>query len=38
LASSTAIQDWDEDEAMEEVALVELADLLEQIARLDPPA
>ncbi|WP_447190410.1 SUKH-4 family immunity protein [Streptosporangium sp. G12] len=38
LAGSTAIQHWDEDETMEELALAELADLLEQIARLDPAA
>lgn len=36
--SSTAIQTWDEDEAMEPVALAELADLLQRIARLDPAA
>jgi hypothetical protein len=38
LSSSTAIQSWDEDDAMEELALIELAGLLKQIARLDPPA
>jgi hypothetical protein len=38
LASSTAIQTWDDDEAMEHLALAELADLLRQITRLDPPA
>lgn len=38
LAASTAIRHWDEDDAMEELALTELADLSKQIARLDPPA
>lgn len=38
LAGSAAIQLWDEDEEMEEAALAELADLLNRIARLDPPA
>ncbi|MCM0674396.1 SUKH-4 family immunity protein [Micromonospora phytophila] len=38
LASSTAIQTWDEDEAIEDVALAELADLLQRITHLDPPA
>ncbi|MER5266562.1 SUKH-4 family immunity protein [Actinosynnema sp. NPDC002837] len=38
LAGSTAIHQWDEDAAMEERALAELADLAERIARLDPAA
>jgi hypothetical protein len=38
LAGSTAIRHWDEDEAMEDVALAELADLVERIAHLDPAA
>jgi hypothetical protein len=38
LAGSTAIRHWDEDETVEEVALAELAGLVQQIARLDPPA
>jgi hypothetical protein len=38
LATSTAIQNWDEDDAMEELALSELADLSTRIARLDPSA
>lgn len=38
LASSTAIHTWDEDEAMEHLAFAELADLLQRITRLDPPA
>lgn len=37
LASSTAIRCWDEDDAMEELALTELADLSKQITHLDPP-
>ncbi|GAB3960111.1 hypothetical protein GCM10029978_008540 [Actinoallomurus acanthiterrae] len=37
LAGSTAIH-WDEDDATEETALAELAGLLKQITRLDPPA
>ena len=37
-SSSTAIQTWDEDEAMEQAALAELADLLQRITHLDPPA
>jgi hypothetical protein len=37
-STSTAIQTWDEDEAMEDVALAELADLLQRITHLDPPA
>lgn len=38
LTGSTAIRCWTEDEAMEQRALTELADLLKQITRLDPPA
>jgi hypothetical protein len=38
LSGSTAIQHWDEDEAMEDVALAELADVLQRIRYLDPPA
>jgi hypothetical protein len=38
MAGSTAIQHWDEDEAMEEMAAAGLADLLEQVAQLDPLA
>lgn len=37
-ADSTAIQAWDEDEEMENVALAELADLSQQIRHLDPAA
>ncbi|MFB9178817.1 SUKH-4 family immunity protein [Dactylosporangium sucinum] len=37
-SSSTAIQTWDEDEAMEGVVLAELADLLQRIRHLDPHA
>jgi hypothetical protein len=37
-SSSMAIQTWDEDGAMEDVAIAELADLLQRIRRLDPPA
>lgn len=37
-SSSTAIQTWDQDEAMEHVALAELANLLQRITHLDPPA
>ena len=35
---SAAIRTWDQDEAMEDTALAELADLLQRIAHLDPPA
>jgi hypothetical protein len=38
LSTSTAIERWDEDEAAEDTALAELADLLQQIKTLDPPA
>lgn len=38
LSSSMAMQTWDEDGAMEDVAHAELADLLQRIRRLDPPA
>jgi hypothetical protein len=38
LASSTVIDRWDEDGQAEEQALAELADLLERIRDLDPPA
>ncbi|MGW5557637.1 SUKH-4 family immunity protein [Micromonospora sp. NPDC003944] len=38
LTSSTVIDRWDEDEQAEEQALAELADLLERIRDLDPPA
>ncbi|MEU8422395.1 SUKH-4 family immunity protein [Micromonospora sp. NPDC048835] len=38
LTSSTVIDRWDEDEQAEEQALAELADLLERIRVLDPPA
>lgn len=38
LSGSEAIQAWDEDGAAEEAALAELAGLLREIARLDPPA
>jgi len=38
LTSSTAIDHWDEDGQVEEEAVAELADLLEQIRALDPPA
>ncbi|MGC7094526.1 SUKH-4 family immunity protein [Amycolatopsis lurida] len=38
LADSTAIQHWDEDEAMEELARAELTGLAEQITHLDSPA
>jgi hypothetical protein len=37
-AGSTAVQHWDEDDAMEEMAHAELVGLLQRIARLDPPA
>jgi SUKH-4 immunity protein len=37
-SSSTAIRTWDEDEAMEHVALAELSGLLQRIRHLDPPA
>ncbi|SMD19978.1 SUKH-4 family immunity protein [Lentzea albidocapillata] len=37
-ASSTAIRTWDEDGAMEDVALGELADLLRRITDFDAPA
>jgi hypothetical protein len=37
-SASTALQTWDEDEAMEGVALAELAEVLQQITHLDPPA
>lgn len=37
-SGSVAIQTWEEDEAMEQVALAELADLLQRITHLDPPA
>jgi hypothetical protein len=37
-SSSTVIQTWDEDEAMEDVVLAELADLLQRIRHLDPHA
>jgi hypothetical protein len=37
-SSSTAIEMWEEDEAMEDIALAELADLLQRIGHLDPPA
>ncbi|GAB3434291.1 SUKH-4 family immunity protein [Actinophytocola sediminis] len=38
LATSTAAERWDEDDALEELALTELADLAQRIAHLDPPA
>ncbi|NYF60028.1 SUKH-4 family immunity protein [Micromonospora purpureochromogenes] len=38
LTSSTVIGRWDEDGQAEEEALAELADLLERITALDPPA
>ncbi|MFI0410432.1 SUKH-4 family immunity protein [Actinomadura sp. 3N508] len=38
LTSSTVIGRWDEDEQTEAEALAELADLVEQIRLLDPPA
>ncbi|MEV4135179.1 SUKH-4 family immunity protein [Dactylosporangium sp. NPDC049742] len=38
LGTSTVIGRWDEDEEAEEAALAELADLLQQIKALDPPA
>ena len=38
LSNSTAIQTWDVDGAMEQAALAELADLLQRITHLDPPA
>ncbi|WUH99681.1 SUKH-4 family immunity protein [Spirillospora sp. NBC_00431] len=38
LTGSTVIGNWDEDERAEEEALAELADLLQQIRVLDPPA
>ena len=38
LTSSTVIGRWDEDGQAEEEALAELADLLERIRALDPPA
>jgi len=38
LSGSTAIQQWDEDEAMEDLALAELADASQRIRYLDPPA
>ncbi|MEU8284680.1 SUKH-4 family immunity protein [Micromonospora sp. NPDC048905] len=38
LTSSTVIDRWDEDEQAEEQALAEIADLLERIRDLDPPA
>ncbi|WP_165969002.1 SUKH-4 family immunity protein [Actinomadura sp. KC06] len=38
LAASTALSHWDEDDQAEEEALAELADLLDQIRKLDPPA
>ncbi|WP_160160966.1 SUKH-4 family immunity protein [Actinomadura sp. K4S16] len=38
LTGSTVIGHWDEDGQAEEEALAELADLLEQIRALDPPA
>lgn len=37
-ATSTAIQTWDGHAAVEELALTELAGLLDQIRSLDPPA
>jgi hypothetical protein len=37
-STSTALQSWDEDDAMEGVALAELADVLQRIIHLDPPA
>ncbi|GAA1027594.1 hypothetical protein GCM10009557_09580 [Virgisporangium ochraceum] len=36
--NSAALQAWDQDEAMEDVAVAELADLLERIRLLDPEA
>lgn len=38
LTSSTVIDRWDEDGQAEEQALAEIADLLERIRDLDPPA
>ncbi len=38
LSSSSAVQAWDEDAAMERTALAELAGLLQRITHLDPPA
>ena len=38
LSASTAIRCWDEDDAKEQQAIAELAELLDRIARLDPPA
>ncbi|WP_433076972.1 SUKH-4 family immunity protein [Dactylosporangium sp. CA-052675] len=37
-STSTVIGRWDEDEEAEEAALAELADLLQRIKALDPPA